>query len=243
MCNKVAVVTGGTRGIGLATVKELVATGYSVIAVGVSSNPVLPEHCEFRQVDFQDLNQLKAFASELKRISPDVLINNVGIERNGPLVDVTLEQFQTVMQVNLTSCFLLSQAVIPGMKERGTGRIVNVTSVWGKVSRSHRAAYSASKFAIEGLSISMADEMAPFGVTINCVAPGFIDIDATGKPGRGQERNHHLASHVPMRRMGKVTEVAATIAWLASDSASFITGQSLAVDGGFVSSGSRSSTF
>jgi NAD(P)-dependent dehydrogenase (short-subunit alcohol dehydrogenase family) len=242
LSKRIAVITGGTRGIGLATARELTRAGLSVLVTGTRNSGYIPDTCQFRQVDFSRRDQLKLFAEELRELSPDVLINNVGIECNKPFDKLTLDEFETVLQVNLLASFMLSQASLVGMVAKKWGRIVNVTSVWGKISRSYRAAYSASKFAIEGLSLSLADEFAERGVLINCVAPGFVDIDATGQPGRGPARNAQLAAHVPLRRLGTPEEVARVIAWIASEQNTYMTGQSLSVDGGFSRTGNRINT-
>ena len=242
MSKRVAIITGGTRGIGLATARELLKAGLDVLVTGTQRSEYIPDGCRFHAVDFSQREQLISFADEVRHLAPDILINNVGIERNKPFADLTLQEFETVLQVNLLTCFLLSQAALNSMVVKKWGRIVNVTSVWAKISRSHRAAYSASKFAIEGLSLSLADEFAERGVLVNCVAPGFANIDATGRPGRGPERNAQLAAHVPMRRLGAPEEFARLIAWIASDQNTYMTGQSLSIDGGFSRSGYRINT-
>jgi 3-oxoacyl-[acyl-carrier protein] reductase len=125
------------------------------------------------------------------------------------------------------------------MIKENWGRIVFVTSVWGNISVARRQAYSASKFALHGLALSLADEYASKNILVNCVAPGFIDIDKTASRGRGLERNKFLAQHVPMGRMGQPEEVAHLIQWLVSPQCSYVTGQIFAIDGGFANSGSR----
>ena len=237
---KKAIVTAGTRGIGLATVRQLCEKGFDVLVTGTrpDSDKLIPKQAGFAVADFTDLAQLQDFAARARDFAPDILINNVGIERNGPFEKTTLEDFQTVLQVNLLSVFLLSQAALPAMRDGEWGRIVNVTSVWGRTSRSYRAAYAASKHAIEGLSATLADEYAASGVLVNCVAPGFINIDATGTPGRGKARNAQLAACVPVGRLGTPEEVAGAIVWLATEN-TYVSGQTLVVDGGFISSGRR----
>lgn len=241
--SKNVLITGGTRGIGLSAAHRFIAEGHNVLLVGSRVEPDVPAGARYEAVDFRDLSAVTAFAERLKSANISILVNNVGIDRNGPFESLTLADFQDVINVNLLSAFLISQAVLPSMRQQKWGRIINVTSVWAKISKAHRAAYSASKFAMEGFSASLADEFVADGVLVNCVAPGFIDIDATAARGRGPERNKHLANHIPIARMGQPDEVAAAIAWLASDECSYVSGQTIVVDGGFTSSGSRSKTF
>lgn len=235
------VITGGTRGIGLACAKRFLDQGHKVWVTGTRERTQKLSEAEHGWFDFANTMETDACAEWVRKISPDVLICNVGIEKNGPFLELKPSDFKQVLDVNLYSSFLLSQAALPGMIQRGFGRLIFTSSVWGKVSRSYRAAYSASKWAIEGLSSSLADEFAEKGITSNCIAPGFINIDATAVRGRGDARNAELAGTIPMRRMGKPDEVAGLIQWLSSPESSYITGQSISVDGGFVASGARTS--
>ncbi|MGZ3699910.1 MAG: SDR family NAD(P)-dependent oxidoreductase [Bdellovibrionota bacterium] len=236
---KLAVVTGGTRGIGAAVARGLLKRGIDVLVTGTRSGPPVPEGSLYWQADFTDLSQTRKFAEEIRRLKPLILINNVGIERNGPFESLSLEDLQAVLNANLISSALLAQAAVPAMTDAGWGRIIQVTSVWSKVGKSHRTAYAASKFGLEGMSACLADELVGSGILVNCVAPGFIDVDATAAKGRGPERNAHLAEQVPMKRMGKPEEVASAICWLASEESSYVSGQTIVVDGGFISSGAR----
>ncbi len=237
-------VTGGSRGIGLAVCQQLHAQGYRVTAVGRSDTAkFLDPEIQYIQADLSELDEVHRLVEQVKRNPPNILINNLGVERNKPFDELTLEDFQYVLNGNLLSHFLLCKAAIPTMVEHNWGRIVFVTSVWGNISASRRQAYSASKFALQGMAMSLADEYASQGILVNCVAPGFINIDETASPGRGQERNEFLSKHIPMGRMGQPDEVARLIEWLVSPQCTYMSAQVIAVDGGFLNSGSRGQKF
>jgi 3-oxoacyl-[acyl-carrier protein] reductase len=242
--NRHVLVTGGSRGIGLAVCQQLHAEGYRVTAVGRSDTAkFLDPEIEYIQADLSELDDVHQLCERIKSEPPAILINNLGVERNKPFEELSLEDFQYVLNGNLLSHFLLCKATIPAMVENNWGRIVFVTSVWGNISASRRQAYSASKFALQGMAMSLADEYASKGILVNCVAPGFINIDETASPGRGPERNEFLAKHIPMRRMGQPEEVACMIEWLVSPKCSYMSAQVLTVDGGFLNSGSRGQKF
>jgi len=134
--------------------------------------------------------------------------------------------------VNVFAPFSLCQAAIPAMRSKGWGRIVNVSSIWGKVSKEHRASYSTSKFALDGMTLALAIEHGVDGILANCVAPGIIDTEMTRQV-LGQEQTQRLLSMVPARRMADVSEIARFIVWLGSPDNTYITGQNIAIDGGF----------
>jgi len=242
--NPDVLVTGGSRGIGLAVCRLLHSQGHRVTAVGRSEAArFLEPGIRYIQADLSDLDEVHRLCEQIRREPPCILINNLGVERNKPFEDLSLEDFQYVINGNLLSHFLLCKATLPTMVENNWGRIVFVTSVWGHISASRRQAYSASKFALHGFAMSLADEYASKGVLVNCVAPGFINIDETGSPGRGPERNDFLAKRIPMGRMGQPEEVARLIEWLVSPQCSYMSAQILTVDGGFLNSGSRGQKF
>jgi NAD(P)-dependent dehydrogenase (short-subunit alcohol dehydrogenase family) len=160
------------------------------------------------------------------------LINNAGINKNLPFVEIDTIMFQRIQQVNVFAPFSLCQAAIPSMQRKGWGRIVNISSIWGKIGKEHRAAYSASKFALDGLTLSLAAEHAADGILANCVAPGFTDTELTQKM-LGEEGIRKILTTVPIRRMANVEEIARFVVWLSSPENSYITGQNIAIDGGF----------
>ena len=229
--NKTVLVTGATRGIGASIATAFLTAGAKVIGTGthaVSSG----SFDEYFQADFTDVDQISACADYVRGTKPDVLINNAGINKNLTFVEIDPIMFQLIQQVNVFAPFSLCQAAIPSMQRKGWGRIVNISSIWSKIGKEHRAAYSASKFALDGLTLSLAAEHAADGILANCVAPGFTDTELTQKM-LGEEGIRKILTTVPIRRMAGVEEIARFVVWLSSPENSYITGQNIAIDGGF----------
>jgi NAD(P)-dependent dehydrogenase (short-subunit alcohol dehydrogenase family) len=231
LSGKKAVVTGGTRGIGQAIASRLKKEGVQVEITGTRAHSDLSDYI-YHSVDFSSLDAVKDFSSLLEEVRPDILVNCAGINMINSFSEIPLNDFAMIQQVNVTAPFQLCQAVLDGMKKKGWGRIVNITSIWGKISKSGRASYSASKFAIDGMTAALAAEVAPFGILANCVAPGFIETDMS-KQILGEAGMKEMAAQVPMKRLGKPEEVAALVAWLVSSENSYISGQNIVIDGGF----------
>lgn len=230
---KKVLVTGATRGIGKAVAELYKEKGYYVIGVGSTHRGSRPSYLdEYRTCDFSDLQSLEEFCSLLELEHIDILINNAGINIINNFCEINPRDFQKVQQVNVYAPFRISQAVIPNMTSQGWGRIVSVSSVWGKKSKQGRASYSASKFAIDGLTLAMANEFASQGILCNSVAPGFIDTEMTHK-NLGPIGIEKMLASVPIKRLAKVEEVAKFITWLGSDQNTYISGQNIAIDGGF----------
>jgi len=227
-----ALVTGGTRGIGAAIAELLARAGYEVLASGQSPDGRAPLGCRYIGCDFADAQQLDAFARTLPELELSVLVNNAGINMVGAVVDYPPEQFLRIQQVNATAPFLLCRAAVPGMRERRFGRIVNITSVFGVVSRAGRSAYSASKFGLLGMTKALALEVAADNVLVNCVAPGFVETDMT-RGILGAQGMAEVATTIPMRRLAQPREIAHAVRFLVSDDNTYLTGQQLVVDGGF----------
>lgn len=229
---KSALVTGGTRGIGAAIAARFQSEGASVTVTGTKANGHGPPECNYLHVDFSNKNELETFARQVQNSNFEILVNNSGINKIASFEKIDPEDFDLIHTVNVRAPFLLCKAVIPGMKKMGWGRIVNISSIFGKITKELRASYSASKFALDGLTASLAVEVAPFGILANCVAPGFIDTELT-RGILGEKGIEELVAKVPMKRLGKPEEVAAFVSWLAGPENTFITGQNLAIDGGF----------
>ena len=228
---KVVFLTGATRGIGAAIHEALVSAGATVIGSGTTAQ--WPKEInQYYRADFSALEGIYECANYLRTLQPDILINNAGINKNAPFVDIDPVDFLRIQQVNLFAPFCLSQAVIPSMKSKGWGRIVNVSSIWGKVSMEYRATYSASKFALDGITLALAQEHAADGILANCVAPGFTDTELT-KEMLGEAGIAKLLAKVPIGRMASPEEIAKLIVWLSSSENTYITGQNIAIDGGF----------
>jgi NAD(P)-dependent dehydrogenase (short-subunit alcohol dehydrogenase family) len=224
-----ALVTGATRGIGEAIAARLAADGAEVTATGTRPDGSAPEGCSYVAVDFSERAATEEFARELDY---DIVVNNAGINKIAPFAEVDPADFDRIQEVNVRAPMLLCQAAVPFMRERGWGRIVNVTSVFGKISRAQRASYSASKFALDGLTAALAAEVAVDGILANCVAPGFVDTDLTRRV-VGEAGMRELAESVPAKRLAQPEEIAAFVAWLAGPENTYVSGQNMVIDGGF----------
>lgn len=226
-------ITGASRGIGRATAEAFKANGAFVIGTRTRRSSERDDFCdEWVEADFLNVEEIKSCVQRVRDAAPDVLVNNAGINRVAPFVEVTAEDFLAIHQVNVFAPFLLCQAAVPAMRERGRGRIVNVSSIWGKISKEHRASYSASKFALDGLTVALAAEHSADGILANSVAPGFVDTELT-RGVLGAAGIERIVSGVPSGRLGRVDEIARLILWLASEDNSYLTGQNIAIDGGF----------
>ncbi len=228
-----AVVTGASRGIGRAIATAFRSEGAWVLGTRTAGTSAGDEICDaWVTADFTDPAQLTACAARVREVEPDVLVNNAGINKIGPFAQIALDDFLRIQHVNVVAPFVLCQAAIPAMVRRRWGRIVNISSIWGKVSKAHRAAYSASKFALDGLTLALAAEHAADGILANSIAPGVIDTELTRRV-LGDRGIEQLVAGVPVGRLGTPEEIARFVLWLASDDNTFVAGQNIAIDGGF----------
>lgn len=238
MANTV-LITGGSRGIGAATVRLFASKGWNTVFIYKSSHKnayTLASETGAHPFDGNvavsaDIEAAFEYATEHFG-GVDVLVNNAGIALPGMIQDVTEEDFDEVFGVNVKSQFLCIQRALPYMIRQKKGSIVNVSSMWGEAGGSCEALYSASKAAVIGLTKALAKELGPSGIRVNCVAPGVIDTDMNGH--LSAEDMAALADDTPLCRIGSPEEVAEAIYFLASGSASFITGQVLGISGGMV---------
>lgn len=227
-----AVVTGGSRGIGYSVAERLINDGMHVIVTGTSETSDCPDGAIYYSVDFYDNDALLNFANYLKRNQVDILVNNAGVNKIDNFSDIDIKDFDYIHNINLRAPFLLCQAVIPNMKKNGWGRIVNISSIWGKISKESRASYSASKFGLDGMTVALASEVAEMGILANCIGPGFINTDLTRKV-LGDNGIEKIKSKIPIKRLGEVSEIAAFVSWLVSEENTYISGQNIMIDGGF----------
>lgn len=227
-----ALVTGGTRGIGAAIAERLLRDGVSVTVTGTRPGGKGPDGAAYLPVDLSDRAAVAAFAADLGDAGYDILVNNAGINKIAKFHEIQPDDFDRIHEVNLRSAFLLCRAVVPGMQQRGYGRIINITSIFSVVSKEQRASYSASKFGLDGLTAALSAEVARDGILANCVSPGFVDTALTrgilGAAGMAE-----LAARVPMQRFAQPAEIAALVAWLAGPENTYVSGQNIVIDGGF----------
>lgn len=234
----VAVVTGGSRGIGAAAVRAFCAAGYRVAffyreEAGAAAALTRETGAAAFQADVADVGQVgKAFALVRARLGAvDVLVNNAGMAQFRLFDEISDEDWRRMMSVNLDGVFHCTRAVVPEMIGRRKGCILNVSSVWGVLGASCESHYAASKGAVIALTRSLAKELGPSGIRVNCVAPGVIDTDMNRELD-GHARSD-LIGRTPLGRLGEASDVANALVFLAGEGASFITGQVLGVDGGF----------
>lgn len=232
LAGRLALVTGATRGIGHAVATRLLAEGARVVGTGTSASGSVPRGCEYLRADLADPASTSALAERVSALAPDILVNNAGINKIAPFAEIDPDDFRRLQAVNVTAPFMLCRAVVPAMKAKSWGRIVNISSIWGKISKEQRASYSATKFALDGLTAALAAEVAQYGILANCIAPGFIDTELTRKV-LGESGIAELVAKVPARRLGRPQEIAAFVAWLAGPENTYISGQNIAIDGGF----------
>ena len=227
-----AVVTGATRGMGYAIAERLLKDGIEVIATGTSEDVDYPNSASYYPVDFLDDSRVEAFVEYLKQQKIDILVNNAGINKIDEFANIDIDDFDRILKVNLRTPFLLCQAVIPHMKENSWGRIVNITSIWGNITKEYRASYSSSKFGLDGMTVALASELSEMGILANSVGPGFIDTDLT-RSVLGEKGIAKVLDQIPIKRLGQANEIASLVSWLVSNENTYISGQNIMIDGGF----------
>ena len=227
-----AVVTGATRGIGYSIAERLLEDGMDVIVTGTKMNAKYPDGAIYFQVDFFNNDSILAFVDFLKNKHVDILVNNAGINKIGKFASIDIEDFDRILRVNLRTPFQLCQAVLPNMRANNWGRIVNLTSIFGNISKEYRALYSSSKFGLDGMTAALSAEVSEFGILANSVGPGFIDTDLT-RSVLGDKGISEIKKGIPMKRLGQASEIASLVSWLVSEENTYISGQNIMIDGGF----------
>ena len=234
---RVAIVTGGTRGIGEAISVMLRDEGMVVAAVYAGNDERAADFTKRTGIrsfkwDVADFDACQEGCSRVTgELGPvDVLVNNAGITRDTTILKMTYQQWKEVIDTNLGGCFNMAKGVFPGMRERKWGRIVNIGSINGQAGQYGQVNYAAAKSGIHGFTKALAQEGAKFGVTVNAIAPGYIDTDMVAAvPGDVLEK---IVARIPVGRLGGAHEIARGVAFLASEAAGFVTGSTLSINGG-----------
>lgn len=237
MKNRVALVTGGTRGIGRAIAVDLKKAGCSVVASYHGNEEAAQAFkqetgIEVMRFDVADFDQCSLAVKRIEaEIGPvDILINNAGITRDGFLHKMGAESWHAVLETNLTSLFNMCRVVVEGMRARGFGRIINISSVNGQLGQVGQANYSAAKAGVIGFTKALARESANKGITVNTIAPGYIETDMVkAVPANVLEK---IIEKIPVGRLGQPSEIARAVCFLAAEESGFITGETLSVNGG-----------
>lgn len=241
MSSPVAIVTGASRGIGRAIAERLSRDGFKVVGTatsdaGASAISIYLEEAGLdgvgRVLNVAEPGAIEAFIDAVTEEfgTPQVLVNNAGITRDNLLMRMKDDEWNDIITTNLTSVFKLSKACMRGMMKARQGRIINITSVVGVTGNAGQANYAAAKAGIIGFTKSLAKEVGSRGITVNCVAPGFIDTDMTRS--LSDELKQGLLSNIPLARLGEAEEIAGAVSFLSSKDAGYVTGETLHVNGG-----------
>lgn len=235
---RTALVTGGTRGIGAAICLELKAAGYTVIANYAGNEEAAKSFTAETGIgavkwdvgDYQSCVDGIAAAAALAGAPFDILVNNAGVTRDGMFHKMTPEQWNDVIRIDLSSMFNMTRPIIDGMRERGFGRIVNISSINGQKGQMGQVNYSAAKAGVIGFTKALAQETARKGITVNCIAPGYINTEMVAAVPANVLQS--IIAGIPVNRLGEASEIGALVTYLASDAAGFMTGSVLTINGG-----------
>lgn len=239
--DKVALVTGASRGIGAAIAEQLGAAGATVIGTATSKSGAEKISARLQELGIRgagkvlNVTDADSVAELMKSVqeefgTPAILVNNAGITKDNLLMRMSDDEWFDVINTNLSSIYRLSKAVLRGMMKARWGRIINISSVVGAMGNAGQSNYAATKAGVSGFARSLAAEVGSRGITVNTVAPGFIDTDMT--KGLPEEQKAGLLSNIPVGRLGKPEEIAAVVVFLASDAAAYVSGETIHVNGG-----------
>ncbi|MGM8225782.1 3-oxoacyl-ACP reductase FabG [Cellvibrio sp. ARAG 10.3] len=239
--DKVALVTGASRGIGAAIAEQLGAAGATVIGTATSESGAEKISARLQELGIRgagkvlNVTDADSVAALMKSVqdefgTPAILVNNAGITKDNLLMRMSDEEWFDVINTNLSSIYRLSKAVLRGMMKARWGRIINISSVVGSMGNAGQSNYAATKAGVSGFARSLAAEVGSRGITVNTVAPGFIDTDMT--KGLPEDQKAGLLSNIPVGRLGKPEEIAAVVVFLASDAAAYVSGETIHVNGG-----------
>ena len=237
---KIAIVTGGNSGLGFATAKKLCDNGIKTFIIGRTKEKTEEACAEIGPnaipliFDLNDLAGIPAMVTSIaKKVNIDILVNNAGINSKKDFIEVTDEDFESIIHTNLKSVFAISREVAKLMKNHGGGNIINISSMASQYGLPKVIAYTASKGAIEAMTRAMAVELAQYGIRVNCVAPGFIKTKMSAKAlDNDPERKNKVLSRTPMGILGEPSDIADAVYYFASSESKFVTGTILPVDGG-----------
>lgn len=240
--NRIALVTGASRGIGRAIAENLGAAGHTVVGTATSSNGAAAISDYFKELGIEGVGMvvnvsesesidalLKAIKDQYGR-TPEILVNNAGITRDNLLMRMKDDEWDSIIQTNLTSVYRLSKACLRGMMKAKWGKIINIGSVVGSSGNPGQTNYCAAKAGLIGFSKSLAKEIGARGITVNVVSPGFIDTDMT--QALDDNQRSAISSNIPLNRLGQPSEIASAVGFLASTGADYITGETIHVNGG-----------
>ena len=240
LSGKTALITGSTRGIGRSVADALIKSGAGVILTGTNQNEIdqlnaknKSELVKWLVADFSSLGGIASFIEQLKSTEAiDICVNNAGINIIKPHEEYSADEYQRLMNINLTAPFSIIHQLVPGMKKRGFGRIVNIASIWSKISKPGRSLYTTSKTGLVGLTRSLAVEHASSNILVNAVSPGFTRTELTEKSLSSDEMKK-LSQQIPIGCFADPIDIARIVLFLCSGMNTYITGQNIVVDGGF----------
>jgi 3-oxoacyl-[acyl-carrier protein] reductase len=223
-------ITGCSRGIGNEILKKFSSSEYSIHGMGMKKRKY--NNFEYYNVDLSKVSNIYNFKKIIKKLNIDILINNAGINKINYFHKISKNEFNKVFNVNFMSAYHFSQAVIPGMIKKKWGRIINISSIFGEVTKEKRSSYSISKFALKSLTKSLGIEYSKYGILTNSVAPGVVNTDLTKKILTLSDKKDFL-NKIPIGKFAEPKDIASLVYWLASTDNKYVTGQHILIDGGY----------